>query len=86
MWLSFVVMGGGGEVGGGGVAVSLEANSGRLTRVRHSIRKSTVTHFYQCEQYFPVSTPWYSCQCLGFLMWARMLMHAIASSTLPRRL
>ena len=40
----------------------------------HSSRKSSATKFYQCVQYFRV----YGCQCLGFLTWAQMLMHAIA--------
>ena len=44
-----------------------------LTRVRHSSRKSSATHFYRCVQYFRVSRQWYGCQLLGFLTCAQML-------------
>ena len=53
-------------------------NSGRLSWVRHSSRRSSATHSYQCVQYFRVSKQWYGCQCLGILTCAHMLMHAIA--------
>ena len=53
-------------------------NSGHLTRVRYSSRKSSATHSYHCAQYFPVSKQWYGCQCLGFLTCTQLLMHAIA--------
>ena len=56
----------------------LVGNSGHLTWVRHSSRKSSATHSYQCVQYFSVSRQWYSCQCLGFLTCTQMLMHAVA--------
>ena len=36
------------------------------------------THSYECVQYFGVSRQGYGCQCLGFLTYAQMLMHAIA--------
>ena len=32
----------------------------------------------QCVQHFCVSSQWYGCECLGFLICAQMLMHAIA--------
>ena len=59
--------------------LSLAGNSGRLTRVRHSSRKSSATHSYQCVQYFRVSKrrP-YGCQCSGFLTCAQMLLNAIS--------
>ena len=53
-------------------------NSGRLTWVRNSSRKSSATYFYQCVQYFRVSKQWYGCKCLGFLTCVQMLMCAIA--------
>ena len=53
-------------------------NSVYLTWVRHSSPKSSATHSYQCVWYFPVSRQWYGCHCLGFVMCAQMLMHAIA--------
>ena len=52
-------------------------NSGSLTWLRHSSRKSSATHSYQCEQYFRVSRQWYGCQSLGSLTRAQVLMHAI---------
>ena len=69
---------------GGGVSTSLlpEGNSGRLTwRVKHSSRKSSASHSYQCVQYFPVSRRWCGCQwgffVFCFLTCAQMLMRAI---------
>ena len=59
-------------------SLSLAGNSGHLTWVRHSSRKSSATHSYQCVQYFPVSKQWYGCQCWGFLTCTRMSMHATA--------
>ena len=41
----------------------LAGNSGRLTRVRHSSRKSSATHSNRCVQYLRVSKQWYGCQC-----------------------
>ena len=60
-------------------SLSLAGNAGRLTRVRHSSRKSSATHSYQCVQYFRVSKrrP-YGCQCSGFLTCAQMLLNAIS--------
>ena len=59
-------------------SLSLAGNSGGLTRVRHSSRKSSTTHSYQCVQCFPVSRQWYGCQCMRFLTTcAQMLRHAI---------
>ena len=52
-------------------------NSYRLTHVRHSSRKSSAIHFYQCVQHFRVSKQWYGCQCLGLLTCAQMLLHVI---------
>ena len=40
-------------------------------------------HFYQCEQYLPVSEQCYGCQCWGFLTCTQMLMHAIAHGVCP---
>ena len=62
-------------------SLSLEENSGHLTRVRHSRCKSRATHSDQCVQYFHVSRQWHGHQCLGFLTYiyiyyAQMLMHA----------
>ena len=59
-------------------SLSLAGNSGGLTWVRHSSRKSSATHWYQCVQYFCVSKQWYGRQCLRFLTCVQMLMHAIA--------
>ena len=59
-------------------SLSLAGNSGRLTWVRHSSRKSSATHSYQCVQNFCVSKQWHGCQCLGFLTCAQTLMHVIA--------
>ena len=56
----------------------LANNSGRLSCAKHSSRKSSATHSYQCMQCFPVFNGRYSCQCWGFLKCARMLMHATA--------
>ena len=77
---SFVVVVGGGGGGGSGVVVlcPLRENSGCLTWVRHSSHKSSATHSYQCVQYSRVFKQWYNCQCLGFLTYTQMLMHAIA--------
>ena len=59
-------------------SLSLAGNSGHLTWARHSSRKSSATHSYQCVQYFRVSRQWYGCQCLGFLTCAQKSMNAIA--------
>ena len=40
--------------------------------------KSSATHSYKSLQHFRVSTQWHGCQCLGFLLCAQMLTHAIA--------
>ena len=53
-------------------------NSGHLTWVRHSSRKTSASHSYLCVQYFRVSEQLYDCQCLGLLTCADMLIHAIA--------
>ena len=45
---------------------------------RHCSCKNSITQTSRCVQYFCVSKQWYSCQCLGFLMLAQMLMHVIA--------
>ena len=42
--------------------LSLSGNSGRLTMVKHSSRKSSATHSYQCLQCFRVSRQCYGCQ------------------------
>ena len=59
-------------------ALVLAGNSGLLTWVRHSSRKSSATHAYRCVQHLRVFKQWYGCQCLGFLTCAQMLTHAIA--------
>ena len=59
-------------------SLSLVGNSDRLTCIRHKSHTSSATHFYPCVQYFCLSKQWHGCQCLGFLTWAQMLMHAIA--------
>ena len=58
-------------------------NSGGLTWVKHSSRKSSATHSCRCVQYFPVSEHWMvcGCQCSGFLTCTEMLMHAIARAS-----
>ena len=58
-------------------SLSFAGNSGHLTQVRHSSRKSSATHPFQCVEYFRVSRQWYGCQYLGFLTGAQMLLHAI---------
>ena len=55
----------------------LARNLGHLTWVRHSSRKSSVTHSYQCVQFFCVSKLWQGCQCLAFLTRTLILTHAI---------
>ena len=55
----------------------LAGKSGRLTRVKHSSRRSSATHSCPSVLYFRVSRQWYSCQVLGFVTSAQMLMHAI---------
>ena len=60
------------------ISLSLAGNSGLLTWERHSSRKSSATHSYQCVQSFRVYKQRYGCQCLGFLAGAQMLMHAVA--------
>ena len=60
------------------ISLSRAGCTGHLTWVKHSSRKSSATHSYQCVQYFPVSKDWSDCQCLGFLTCTQMLMHAIA--------
>ena len=57
----------------------MRGNSGRLTGVKHSSRKSSATHSYQCVQYFRVSKQWYERQYLEFLTCVQVLMHAIAN-------
>ena len=60
-------------------SLSLAGNSGHLTWVRHSSRKSSAIPIScQCVQYFRVSKQWYGCQCLGCLTCTRILMHVIA--------
>ena len=59
-------------------SLSAMENSGRLTCIMHSHRKSSATHSYQCVQYVRVSKQWYGCHCLGLLTCAQMLKHAIA--------
>ena len=59
-------------------SLPLAENSGRLTWVGHSSRKSSATHSCQCVQYFRVFKQWYGCQCLGFLTCTQLLMRAIA--------
>ena len=54
------------------ISLSLVGNSGRLTWVGHSSRKSSATHFYQCVEYFRVSKQYYGCQCLEFLTCAQI--------------
>ena len=47
--------------------------------IKHSSRKSSATHSYQCVQYVPVSRQWCGCQCLGFfLTCTQMSIRAIA--------
>ena len=58
--------------------LSLAGNPGRLIRVKHSSRKSSATHSYQCVQHFPVCKQWCGCHCLVFSTCVQMLMHAIA--------
>ena len=53
-------------------------NLARLTQLGHSSRKSSATHSCQCMQCFRVFK-----QCLGFLMYAKMLMHATAQWGCP---
>ena len=53
-------------------------NSGRLTWVKHSSRRSSATHSCQCLPYFHVSKQCCCCQRLGILTCAQTLMHAIA--------
>ena len=61
-------------------SLSFAGNSGgcHLTWIRHSSRKSSKTHSFQCVRYFRVSIRWSGCQCLWFLTCAHMLMQAIA--------
>ena len=59
-------------------SLALTGNSGRLTWVSHSSRKSSATHSYQCVQCFRISKQWYGCQTLEFVSCAQMLLHAIA--------
>ena len=59
-------------------SLSFVGNSGRLTWVRHSSRKSSATHSYQCVWYCSVSKQWCGCQCWGLLKCAQMMMQAIA--------
>ena len=59
-------------------SLSLAGNSGRLTRARHSSRKSSATRSSQWVQHFHLSRQWYGCQSLGFLTCAQMLLRAIA--------
>ena len=59
-------------------SLSLAGNSGGLTWVMHSSRKSSATHFCQRVQYFRLSRQWCGCQGLGFLTCAQLLMHATA--------
>ena len=56
----------------------LARNLGCPIWVRHSRRKNSATHSYQCDRYFPVSKQWYGWQCSGLFTCAQMLMHAIA--------
>ena len=58
-------------------SLSLVGNSGRLTWVRHSSRKSSASHSYQCVEYLRVSKQRYGCQCLRFLTCAQIFLHAI---------
>ena len=46
-------------------SLSLAGSSGRHTWVKHSSRKSSATHSYECVQYFPVSRQGYGCQRFG---------------------
>ena len=46
--------------------LTLAENWSRLTWIRHSSRKSSATHSYQCVR-FCVSRQWYGYQCLGLL-------------------
>ena len=48
--------------------------------IKHSSRKSSATHSYQCVQYVPVSRQWCGCQCWGCLTCTQMLMRATAHS------
>ena len=58
-------------------SLSLAWKLGHHTWVRRSSHKSSATHSCQCVKNFPVSKQWYGCQCLGLLMCAQMLIHAI---------
>ena len=53
--------------------------SSREVLVASQIHKSSATHSNHCVWYFRVSKHWCSCQCLGFLTFAQMLMHALAN-------
>ena len=66
-------------------SLSLMGNSGHLTWVRHSSRKSSATHSYRCVQYVHVSKQGYGCQRLGFLQCEQTLRHAIAHWGLYKR-
>ena len=60
-------------------SLSLAGNSGRLTCVRHSSRKSSATHSYHISVYsIFMPKQWYGCQCqcLGFLMCPQMFSDA----------
>ena len=57
--------------------MSLAGNSGLLTRVRHSSRKSSATYSYSVVcAVFSLSKQWYGCQCLGSLTCAQILIDA----------
>ena len=45
--------------------LSHAGNLGNLNWVKHSSCRSSVTHSYQCVQYFRLSKQWYGWQCLG---------------------
>ena len=55
-WEGGEARGGGG--GGGSVSLSFAGNSGRLTLVRHSSRRSSAAHSYQCVQFLRASKQW----------------------------
>ena len=59
-------------------SLALTGNSGHLTRVSNSSRKSSATHSYQCVQCFRISKQWYGCQTLEFVSCAQMLLHTTA--------
>ena len=61
-----------------GHLLSIAANLGHVTQVKHSSFKSSATHSCQCVQHFYMSKQWYACQCWGFLMCTQVLMHVIA--------